>query len=38
MVRLCNAKGKYFRIAIDQLSAADQQFVRNQTQAVATAW
>jgi hypothetical protein len=37
VVRLCNAQGKYFRIAIDRLSAADQDFVRSQTQ-VATAW
>jgi hypothetical protein len=38
VVRLCDANGKYFRVAIDRLSTADRQFVRSQTAAVATAW
>jgi outer membrane biosynthesis protein TonB len=38
LVRLCNAEGKFFRIAMQQLSPADQQFVRAQAQTVATAW
>ncbi len=38
LVRLCNAEGKFFRIAMQKLSAADQQFVRTQTVTVATAW
>jgi hypothetical protein len=38
LVRLCNAEGKFFRVAMQKLSAADQQFVHTQTQTVATAY
>jgi hypothetical protein len=37
-VRLQKANGKYVRVAIDRLSAFDQQFVQRQLEMVAAAW